>query len=60
MKHDGPIDEPITSEDVWKANYGGTCFGPAIQLVFEKLYEHIQNKDFAKLFFFTDGTSGFP
>ena len=60
MIHDNSFDVPITNENAFKANQGGTEFGPVFQLAFEKMDQYIENKDYAKFFFFTDGCAKFP
>ena len=60
MIHDDSFDVPITNENAFKPNQGGTDFGPVFKLAFEKLGEHVENKDFAKFFLYTDGSARYP
>jgi hypothetical protein len=50
-----PIDD-----SVWVMKGKGTHFGPSLKLAFEKIENYIGKKDYAKLYFFTDGEANYP
>jgi len=48
-------------EEIFTKNRGGpTQFGPPLRKAIDKVQQYIENKEFAKIYFFTDGEEDYP